>query len=163
MRSYQRFSASDIFKFNPHPYRMRLEFEGLSHALPNSPPDCLVPSLCSGRAFESHLCTKNEPPQRGSSFFGASVLIGLFEKRAHTNVSSGSDTFRFHPHPFGMRLKSEGLSHELRKCPPDTFLPSLRSGRSFESHREHKNIGHPVRGSRYFGARDGTRTHNKKR
>jgi len=60
------FSASDIFKFNPHPYRMRLEFEGLSHALPNSPPDCLVPSLCSGRAFESHLCTKNEPPQRGS-------------------------------------------------------------------------------------------------
>ena len=32
-----------------------------------------------------------------------------------------------------MRLKSEGLSHRLKKCPPDTFLPSLRSGRPFES------------------------------
>ena len=58
MRSYQRFSASNIRDFDPHPCRMRLKFKGLSHALQNSPPDCFVPSLCSGRAFESHLYTK---------------------------------------------------------------------------------------------------------
>ena len=46
---------------------------------------------------------------------------------------SESDTFRFHPHSYGMHLKSEGLSHGLRKCPPDTFLPCLRQGRPFES------------------------------
>ena len=41
-----------------------------------------------------------------------------------------------HPcqHPYGMPSKAQGFSHELKKCPPDTFLPSLRSGRSFESH-----------------------------
>ena len=51
--------------------------------------------------------------------------------------------FRFHPHPYGMRLESEGLSHGLRKCPPDTFLPSLRSGRPFESHLSHQKKAAP--------------------
>ena len=51
---------------------------------------------------------------------------------------SASNHLKFHPHPSGMRLKFEGLSHELRKCPPDTFLPSLWSGRSFESLRAAK-------------------------
>ncbi len=37
------------------------------------------------------------------------------------------------PHPYRMRPQTKGLSHGLKKCPPDTFLPSLRSGRPFES------------------------------
>ena len=34
---------------------------------------------------------------------------------------------------YGLPSSLHGLSHELRKCPPDTSLPSLRPGRSFES------------------------------
>ena len=159
MHLYQRFSVSDTFRFHPHPYGMRLKSGGLSHALQNSPPDCFVPSLCSGRAFEFHLEHKNSGhPVRGNRNFGASVLIGLFIKCAHSNTYSISDIFRFHPHPYVMRLKSEGLSHELRKCPPDCFIPSLRSGRAFESHLRTKNEP-PHKGSSFFGARDGTRTH----
>ena len=33
----------------------------------------------------------------------------------------------------GPQPESEGFSHGLKKCPPDTFLPSLRSGRPFKS------------------------------
>ena len=32
-------------------------------------------------------------------------------------------TFDLHPHPYRMRLQIKGLSHGLKKCPPDTFLP----------------------------------------
>ena len=35
--------------------------------------------------------------------------------------------------PSGVQSFFNGLSHGLRKCPLDTFLPSLRSGRPFES------------------------------
>ena len=34
---------------------------------------------------------------------------------------------------YGMRLKPEGLSYGLKKCPQDTSLPGLWPGRSFES------------------------------
>ena len=34
---------------------------------------------------------------------------------------------------YGLRPLIEGFSHGLRKCPPDTFLPSLCSGRPFKS------------------------------
>ena len=37
------------------------------------------------------------------------------------------------PHPNRMRPDAHGFSHGLKKCPPDTFLPSLRSGRPFKS------------------------------
>ena len=37
------------------------------------------------------------------------------------------------PHPYRMHPPTKGLSHGLKKCPPDTFLPALRSGRPFES------------------------------
>lgn len=40
----------------------------------------------------------------------------------------------------------DSIEPEPSKCPPDTCIEL------FESHLEHKNIGHPVRGSRYFGA-----------
>ena len=35
-----------------------------------------------------------------------------------------------------------GLSHGLKKCPPDTFLPSLRSGRPFKSRIPNKKDIH---------------------
>ena len=34
---------------------------------------------------------------------------------------------------YGLRPLIEGFSHGLRKCPPDTFLPSVPSGRPFKS------------------------------
>ncbi len=37
------------------------------------------------------------------------------------------------PHPYRARSQVHGFSHGLKKCPPDTFLPSLRSGRPFKS------------------------------
>ena len=40
---------------------------------------------------------------------------------------------RLRLHPSGTHPKAQGLSHGLMKCPPDTSLPSLRSGRPFES------------------------------
>ena len=43
---------------------------GLSHALQNSSLDCFAPSLCSGRAFESHSMQKRHGPV-GHASFGA--------------------------------------------------------------------------------------------
>ena len=54
-----------------------------------------------------------------------------------------SERFRFHPHPCGMRLKPEGLSHGLTKCPPDTLLPRLWQGRPFESLPEYQKTRYP--------------------
>ena len=67
------------------------------------------------------------------------LVCAAARERAATKVSPLyryfilSDIFNFHPHPYGMRLKVEGLSHGLTKCPPDTLLPRLRRGRPFES------------------------------
>ena len=82
-------------------------------------------------------------PIRALGFFGASVLIGLFKKCTHTNSFSASDIFRFHPHPYGMRLESGGLSHALQNSPQDCFVPALWSGLPFESHLKHKKSATP--------------------
>ena len=42
-----------VLESHPHPYGMRLGFEGLSPALKNMPPACFSPRLRRGRAFES--------------------------------------------------------------------------------------------------------------
>ena len=56
-----------------------------------------------------------------------------------------------------MRSEIHGLSHGLKKCPPDTFLPSLRSGRPFKSRlRKQKENGYPFGYPFLFGARGGT-------
>ena len=34
--------------------------------------------------------------------------------------------FKFHPHPYRMRLKFEGLSHGLKTCPRHVFLTAFR-------------------------------------
>ena len=44
---------------------------------------------------------------------------------------------------YGPRPDIEGFSHGLKKCPPDTFLPSLRSGRPFKSPIDDKNTHIP--------------------
>ena len=36
------------------------------------------------------------------------------------------DVFKFHPHPSGMRLESEGLSHGLKTCHRHVFLTAFR-------------------------------------
>ena len=69
----------------------------------------------------------------GSFFSWREYSHASFQKSAVCHRFSMSNTLRFHSHPYGMRLKSEGLSHGLRKYPPDTFLPCLRQGRPFES------------------------------
>ena len=122
------FSVSYTFKFNPHPYRMRLKSEGLSHELRKCPPDTFLPDLRSGCSFESHLeHKKSEIPEWVSQIFGAGVLIGLCRKVRCTNTFSTSDIFRFHPHPYRMRLKSEGLSHGLKTCHRHVFLTAFRA------------------------------------
>ena len=46
----------------------------------------------------------------------------------------------------GPQPESEGFSHGLKKCPPDTFLPSLRSGRPFKSPSPISKESPPQRG-----------------
>ena len=58
-----------LLEFYSHPFGKRLKSEGLSHALQNSPPDCFVPSLRSGRPFESYPSIKKEAARKGSLFF----------------------------------------------------------------------------------------------
>lgn len=41
-------------------------------------------------------------------------FVGFFEKAQRTNTISEVNLLRFDPHPSGMRLKSEGLSHGLK-------------------------------------------------
>ena len=47
--------------------------------------------------------------------------------------------------PNGMRLKGKGLSHGLKKSPPDSFLRQLRCRRPFESQLMYQKRGHPER------------------
>ena len=47
-------------------------------------------------------------------------------------------------HPYGMHSAPQGLSHGLKKCPPDTFLPRLRRGRPFESPPEIQKVKNPT-------------------
>ena len=51
------------------PYRLPSSVHGFSHGLTNSPPDCLLPSLRSGRPFESHSFHKKKPHPNGWGFF----------------------------------------------------------------------------------------------
>ena len=89
-------------------------------------------------------------------YFDASILIGLFENLSHTNTFSKSNIIRIHLHPYRMFWILRD-SPTVENMPPARFFNGLSSPRL-----EHKNTGHPVRGDRYFGARDGTRTHTAK-
>ena len=70
------------------------------------------------------------PRGRSGSDYLCLVRVGgsfrSFRKSAAYQRFSASNKFQFDPHPSGMRLKSEGLSHGLTKCPPDTLLPCFR-------------------------------------
>ena len=74
----------------------------------------------------------------GRPFSGASVLIGLFEKVRRTNpFRHRTDSNLIHI-PTGCVSNRRRLSHGLKNMPPACFLPSLRSGRPFESHLSRK-------------------------
>ena len=67
------------------------------------------------------------------------------KKRRHTcTLNRGIFVFVFEscPHPCGMRPRSEGISPGLKKCPPDTFLPSCWSGRPLRFPYGHKKRRH---------------------
>ena len=51
--------------------------------------------------------------------------------------------FAFRSQSSGLRPKSEGFSHGLKKYPLDTFLPSLWSGRPFKSLVTYKTRPYP--------------------
>ena len=64
-------SPSKNFRSHPHPYRMRLGTERLSHELNQCPPDtCLHQSADWCRSFESFLAPQKRTPL-GVLFFGA--------------------------------------------------------------------------------------------
>ena len=49
--------------------------------------------------------------------------IGIAKANKPLSGSRLHHIFDSHPHPYRMRLQIKGLSHGLKKCPPDTFLP----------------------------------------
>ena len=92
-----------------------------------------MPCLRQGRPFESLPAYQKRVIPNGITRFWRECPYRPFRQGAPYQRFSVSNLFRFHPHPCGMRLKPEGLSHGLTKCPPDTLLPCLRQGRPFES------------------------------
>ena len=84
--------------------------DGLSHGLRKCPLDTFLPSLRSGRPFESLPAES----QRADALVGQGFSVSIYI-------------------PYGMHLGTEGLSHGLKNSPLDCFSPSLRSGRAFES------------------------------
>ncbi len=89
-----------------------------------------------GPAFRVPSLAQKRSPK--GLLFGASVLIGLFEKVRRTNpFRHRTDSNLIHI-PTGCVSNRRGLSHGLKNMPPACFLPSLRSGRPFESHLSHQ-------------------------
>ena len=74
------FSFSDIFKFNPHPFRMWIEFEGLSHGL----------KTCHRHVFLTAFRVPPHIPKKRTSFRMSSFLVremGLEPtRRNHTHL-----------------------------------------------------------------------------
>ena len=99
------------------------------------------------RPFKSRHDKNSGDHECGHRNFCRSVIIGFLF----------SNKIAPYPYPQGVRLWSNGFSHDLRNSPPDCFLPSLRSGRSFES-RHNKNSGDHICGLRNFGRSVGIRT-----
>ena len=62
------------------------------------------------------------------------------KKRGNLTVSSSAPVMHSRQLPCGKPPVMHGLSHGLNKCPPDTYLPALRSGRPFESHYPNTHI-----------------------
>ncbi len=58
----------------PTPHKgVRSQVYGISHGLTNSPPDCLLPSLCSGRPFDFHILLPKKRHPVGCLFFWSRV------------------------------------------------------------------------------------------
>ena len=138
------------FPFIHLPNGMRLKGKGLSHGLKKSPPDSFLRQLRCRRPFESQLMyQKRGHPgryaRRDSGHYGANAVQPAFGGSPPDDPGCTAGGFPFIHIPNGMRLKGKGLSHGLKKCPPDSFLRQLRCRRPFESQLMYQKRGHPER------------------
>ena len=112
-----------VFDCHLHPYRMHLSIKGLSHGLKKC--------LCEKRDWGTRLhfcCAKIivlPPSSRRQATVHRTVATDfrvppfLEEKTTRWEMYRLSDCGL---HPYRMYPTTGGLSHGLKKCPPDTFL-----------------------------------------
>ena len=96
--------------------------------------------------------------RRDSGHYGANAVQPAFGGSPPDCPGCAAGGFPFIHIPNGMRLKGKGLSHGLKKSPPDSFLRQLRCRRPFESHPMYQKRGHPKGMTSFFGTPEGTRT-----
>ena len=69
---------------------------------------------------------KNPNARMGTRIFWCECSYRTSRKMRLYQRFSVSDIIRFHPHPYWMRLKSEGLSHGLKTCHRQVFYTAFR-------------------------------------
>ena len=75
----------------------------------------------------------------GITRFWYECSYGTFGKGAPYRRFSASNLFRFHPHPYGMRLKPEGLSHGLKTVHRTVFTAACAAAALSSPARVSKN------------------------
>ena len=95
---YQPFPVSDILRFDPHPYGMRLKSEGLSHGL-KTVHRTVFTAACAAAALSSPARSIKKPDTRmGIWFFGTpegtrNIMVSASSSRRRANVHR---TFAFY-------------------------------------------------------------------
>ena len=92
---------------------------------------------------------------RDSGHYGANAIEPAFGDSPPDWQGCTAGGFPFIHIPNGMRLKGKGLSHGLKKSPPDSFLRQLRCRRPFESQLMYQKRGHPERMTSFLVRRKG--------
>ena len=95
----------------------------------------------------------------GITRFWYECSYGTFGKGAPYRRFSASNLFRFHPHPYGMRLKPEGLSHGLKTVHRTVFTAACAAAALSSPARSIKKPDTRM-GIWFFGTPEGTRTPN---
>ena len=125
----------------------------------NSPPDCFYGSLRCRRPFESRPEYQKTRYPNGYLVFWYECSYRTFAKDAPYRRFSASNLFRFHPHPYGMRLKPEGLSHGLKTVHRTVFTAACAAAALSSPARSIKKPDTRM-GIWFFGTPEGTRTPN---
>ena len=116
---WKRSATPTLFGIGPVPVsstsqRDASETGGTLPRAKNSPPDCFYGSLRCRRPFESRPANQKRVTPDGITRFWYKWSYETIRKGSPDQRFSASDRFRFDPHPYGMRLKPEGLSHGLK-------------------------------------------------